>query len=178
MIKEAGRQRALQLFPTAHALLARKKDHGRAEASVRRNSKQERERELADQAKLTRAWRQWHREQLEEALRGLHRGVLEQMTAELEDLRSARALVDFVAAQNWAAIDSDARAVALHEINRTITEVRERMNRNEPISDALPHEPLRAFQLIRKVISDQFPATSRKANPGGRARVDRRKCHE
>ena len=32
--KEAGRQRALQLFPSAHALLARKKDHGRAEAAL------------------------------------------------------------------------------------------------------------------------------------------------
>jgi crossover junction endodeoxyribonuclease RuvC len=32
--KEAGRQRALQLFPAAHALLARKKDHGRAEAAL------------------------------------------------------------------------------------------------------------------------------------------------
>jgi len=32
--KEASRQRALQLFPTAHALLARKKDHGRAEAAL------------------------------------------------------------------------------------------------------------------------------------------------
>ena len=32
--KEGGRQRALQLFPTAHAMLARKKDHGRAEASL------------------------------------------------------------------------------------------------------------------------------------------------
>jgi crossover junction endodeoxyribonuclease RuvC len=32
--KEPGRQRALQLFPAAHALLARKKDHGRAEAAV------------------------------------------------------------------------------------------------------------------------------------------------
>jgi hypothetical protein len=32
--KEAGRQRALQLFPTAHALLARRKDHGRAEAAL------------------------------------------------------------------------------------------------------------------------------------------------
>jgi crossover junction endodeoxyribonuclease RuvC len=32
--KEGGRQRALQLFPSAHALLARKKDHGRAEASL------------------------------------------------------------------------------------------------------------------------------------------------
>ena len=32
--KEAGRQRALQLFPMAHELLAHKKDHGRAEAAL------------------------------------------------------------------------------------------------------------------------------------------------
>jgi crossover junction endodeoxyribonuclease RuvC len=32
--KESGRQRALQLFPAAHALFARKKDHGRAEAAL------------------------------------------------------------------------------------------------------------------------------------------------
>jgi len=32
--KESSRQRALQLFPSAHALLARKKDHGRAEAPL------------------------------------------------------------------------------------------------------------------------------------------------
>ncbi len=31
---KTGRQRALQLFPSAHALLARKKDHGRAEAAL------------------------------------------------------------------------------------------------------------------------------------------------
>lgn len=32
--KEAARQRALQLFPAAHTLLARKLDHGRAEAAL------------------------------------------------------------------------------------------------------------------------------------------------
>ena len=32
--KESSRQQALQLFPVAHAALARKKDHGRAEASL------------------------------------------------------------------------------------------------------------------------------------------------
>jgi crossover junction endodeoxyribonuclease RuvC len=32
--KEGGRQRALQLFPAAHALLTRKRDHGRAEAAL------------------------------------------------------------------------------------------------------------------------------------------------
>ena len=32
--KEGARQRALMLFPAAHALLARRKDHGRAEAAL------------------------------------------------------------------------------------------------------------------------------------------------
>jgi hypothetical protein len=32
--KERARQKALELFPGAHALLARKKDHGRAEAAL------------------------------------------------------------------------------------------------------------------------------------------------
>jgi hypothetical protein len=32
--KEASRQKALQLFSSQHALLARKKDHGRAEAAL------------------------------------------------------------------------------------------------------------------------------------------------
>jgi len=32
--KERSRQRALELFPTAHELFARKKDHGRAEATL------------------------------------------------------------------------------------------------------------------------------------------------
>jgi crossover junction endodeoxyribonuclease RuvC len=32
--KEQARQRAMQLFPAAHALLARKRDHGRAEAAL------------------------------------------------------------------------------------------------------------------------------------------------
>src|SRR5262245_13567051 len=32
--KEGGRQQALQLFPASHAVFARKKDHGRAEAAL------------------------------------------------------------------------------------------------------------------------------------------------
>jgi crossover junction endodeoxyribonuclease RuvC len=32
--KERSRQRAIQLFPAAHAMLARKRDHGRAEAAL------------------------------------------------------------------------------------------------------------------------------------------------
>jgi hypothetical protein len=32
--KESSRQKALQLFPAAHAALARKRDHGRSEAML------------------------------------------------------------------------------------------------------------------------------------------------
>jgi len=33
-VKEHSRQRALQLFPAAHAMLARRRDHGRSEAAL------------------------------------------------------------------------------------------------------------------------------------------------
>ena len=42
------------------------------------------------------------------------------------------------AAQDWAAIDSDTRPIVLHEINRAITEMRERVNRNESIVKYCP----------------------------------------
>jgi hypothetical protein len=32
--KEGGRQRALQLFPSAHSMLSRKKDHGKSDACL------------------------------------------------------------------------------------------------------------------------------------------------
>jgi len=50
---------------------------------VPRNSKQ-RDRELADNAHLLRAWKRWHTEQLEEALAGVHRDVLERVMAQLK----------------------------------------------------------------------------------------------
>jgi len=132
--------------------------------------KSEKDKELADNARLLRAWRHWHREQLEKALNGLHAGVMVRLMAELKNLHSARQLVAFTAAQDWNAIDADTRLVALHEINAAITALRERLDQ-EPIDDALPGEPLRAFQLIRRVLSNQFPAPAgghdpALANPG------------
>jgi len=127
--------------------------------------KSEKDKELADNARLLRAWRHWHREQLEKALNGLHAGVMVRLMAELKNLHSARQLVAFTAAQDWNAIDADTRLVALHEINAAITALRERLDQ-EPIDDALPGEPLRAFQLIRRVLSNQFPAPAGRPRPG------------
>jgi len=82
----------------------------------------------------------------------MHSDVMRRLMDELKELRSARELVDFIAAIDWSRIDANTRLFALHEINRAITKLRERMGL-DPIDDAMPGEPMRAFQLIRKIIN-------------------------
>jgi len=150
-----------------------KRDHGKAEAILiaiaganQARPKTEKEKELADREKLLRAWRKWHREQLEQALAGMHRDIMHRLMAELKDLRSARELIDFITAQDWPAVDADTRMVALHEINRAITAVRERVSPKEPINDALPGQPLTVFQMIREIITKVSLPPQEKANSG------------
>jgi hypothetical protein len=138
----------------------------------------EKDKELADREKLTRMWRRWHVEQLEEALAGVHADVMKRLMAELKELQSARALVDFIAGQDWTVVDADTRAIALQEINAAITKVRELANPKEPISDPLPGEPPNAFQAIREIVTKVSPPPREKSQLRGRAWVDRRTCHE
>ena len=114
------------------------------------------ERELAESSYLFRQWNRWHAERLEAALDGVHGRVLTQLMEELKNLREARKLIDFVNAQDWSAIDTDTKFTALHQINIAICRLREKLGL-PPIDDALPGEPLPAFQLIRKIVT-QFPA--------------------
>lgn len=119
------------------------------------------DKELADNAKLLRAWRKWHTDQLAEALVGLHADVMNRLMTQLKELRSAHELVAFIETQDWAAVDADTRLIALHQINTAITKLRVRAEQ-DPIDDALPGQPLRAFQLIRNIINpsnNRFPAT-------------------
>ena len=131
--------------------------------------KSEKEKELADRERLTRMSRRYHAEQLEQALAGIHSDVMTRLMAQLEDLRSARALVDFIAAQDWESVDVDVRMTALHQINAAITRLRERLGNGTPINDALPGQPLTAFQLIRAIINPtSFPQPAGKSTqPGG-----------
>jgi len=115
---------------------------------------------LADRAHLLRAWRRWHVEQLEEALVDVHADVMSRLMAQLEELRSVRELVDFISAQDWNAVDADTRAIALHEINKAIIKVRERMNEKEPINDPLPGQPENALRIIETILSS-FPSNGR-----------------
>jgi hypothetical protein len=110
------------------------------------------EQKLIDDARLVHAWRAWHREQLHEALAGVHRDVMGRLMAQLKDLRAARELVAFIEAQDWSVVDAGTRLVALHQINVAIMRLRERAGQ-EPIDDALWHEPQRAFQVIREIIN-------------------------
>jgi hypothetical protein len=121
--------------------------------SWRDTRKSEREQKrLAGDARLTRAWRVWHRRRHAPRRYG---------PAEC----SARELITSIEAVNWSAIDADTRLVALHEINVAIMRLRERSGQ-EPIDDALPGQPLRAFQLIREIINP-VPRNRGNAEPGG-----------
>jgi len=64
------------------------------------------------------------------------------------------------------ATGADTRAILLHEINATITTVRERSNPKEPISDPLPGEPPSAFQMVRGIIAKVSLPPQEKANSG------------
>jgi hypothetical protein len=115
---------------------------------MRRRS--EKEQTLQDNAHLLRAWKRWHREQLEQSLCGLHGDVLERLILQLKNLQSARELIG-----DWAALDANTRLIALHEINAAITTLRER-NGLVPIDDPLPGAPENAFRII-KTIMTSFP---------------------
>jgi hypothetical protein len=138
------------LFPAAHALLARKRDHGRGEAALIALAAAEKK--LADDARLLRAWRNWHHEELEAALARPHGAVIGQLMQILHELtlQSAPVLLEFVRAQHWKAVDYDSRLTALHEVNTAIMELRER-NGMPPFDDRLDRRA-NVFQLIRAII--------------------------
>jgi len=137
-------------------------DHSSGQTMKRRQS--EKDKKLADDARLMRAWRNWHAEQLQEALVGLHGDVMGRLMAKLEDLCTARELVGGTEAMDWSTVDANTRLIALHEINAAIMRLRERLGQ-EPIDDALWGEPLRASQLIKQIIT-KFPAPAGEPTSG------------
>jgi hypothetical protein len=128
---------------------------------MKRRDKREEQKQLAENAYLLRAWKRWHREQLEEALIGLHGSVLIQLMAQLKHLREARELLHFIEAHDWASIDAETRLIVLHEINAAVMRLRER-NGMEPIDDPLPDQPDNLFRRIKQTLFAAPPG----AHPG------------
>jgi len=113
----------------------------------------EKDQNLGDDARLLCDWRRWHREQLDEALAGPHRNVLEPLMALLKKLnmQSGKALIDFIRTQNWHVIDPETKLVVLHEINSAIVKLCTR-NGMSSFDDGLPGDCSTVFQTIRLIV--------------------------
>lgn len=96
------------------------------------------DKKLDDDEKLLRAWKKFHRTELEEALAGPHRALLEPLMAQLKhlEMNSAGTLVGFIRSQNWSDVNARTKFIALHEINTAVCKLRER-NGKPPIDDGL-----------------------------------------
>src|SRR6266542_2700741 len=103
-----------------------------------RRRRSERDKKLQDDVRLLRAWRRFHADELEIALNGAQGSVIARLMEMLQalELGSGPALIAFIAARNWRAVDAKTRLVVLHEINRAVTRLRTR-NNLEPIDDPL-----------------------------------------
>ena len=114
----------------------------------------EKDKKLADDARLLKWWRAWHREQLEQALAGPHGAVLAglfRMFKNLQHVQPAQ-LIGLARSIDWAGIDADTKLTVLHEFNAAITRLRERHNM-EPIDDTVEDEP--PFRTLKAIL---FPA--------------------
>jgi hypothetical protein len=117
---------------------------------------------LAETGKLTRAYKQWQREQLAEALAGAHGAVVAELMALLDrlELSSAAALLACIQHTDWSSVSCDTRLTVLHQVNATITRVRER-NSLPVIDDPLPGERDSLFRRIKYTL---FPPSSARAD--------------
>ena len=123
-----------------------------------RNSKQERERERAGDAKMFRAWKKFHREEREQALAGPHGAVVSELFRMLQNLQHLQPsqLIGYVQSINWAAIDYATKLTVVHEINNAITAFREKQGL-EPIDDGLPGQPATPFHTIKAIVLTASP---------------------
>src|SRR6516162_7197304 len=124
-----------------------------------------RDKKLADDARLLKWWRAWHREEKAAALAGPHARTLAElfrMFSAIECTTPAQ-LVGFINAIDWSGIDHQTRLVVLHELNTAITKFREKRGL-PPLDDSLGNAPPNAFQIIRKILTE-FPASLQEGPP-------------
>jgi hypothetical protein len=107
-------------------------------------------------ARLLRAWRQWHRQQLDAVLAGPHGAAVARILKFLEGMRpqSTPALIALLHEFDWHRMDAQVSLVVLHEINAVIVKLRERYGML-PIDAALPHERPTGFLVLRELFRAQ-----------------------
>jgi hypothetical protein len=109
--------------------------------------------ELEDNARLLRAWRNFHAEQLEEVLAGPDGAVIAPVIECLKTLGPGKAqtLIELVQARDWSIVGVEAKLAVLHETNTVIARIREKLGM-EPIDDGLPGEPPNLSRIIRTIL--------------------------
>jgi hypothetical protein len=126
-----------------------------------KRSQSEKDKKLADNERLLRWWKKFHREEREAALAGPH-GVAElfRMFENLQHMQPAQ-LIGFARSIDWVAIDTVTKLIVLHEFNAAITQLREKHNM-EPIDDTVEGEP--PFRTLKAILFPERAPTG--AQPG------------
>jgi hypothetical protein len=118
---------------------------------------EKRDRVLRERDTMFRRWRRFHREELEQALRGPWGEDLSELLEFLTKMgpEDGQALIDLVKRQGWAAAGSGNKYLVLREIDQRIIRLREGMGLT-PIDDGLPwgEEEDTVFTTIKKHLFD------------------------
>jgi hypothetical protein len=117
-----------------------------------------RDKKLADNSHLLRAWHRRYREQLDEALAGPHGALVGWLLDQLRELtlRDGAKLVAFIRAQDWSRVDANTKFVCLHEFNNGTTKLRVQAGM-PPFDDGLPPERATVFLIIKPMIAELPP---------------------
>ena len=116
------------------------------------------QKKLADDARLLRAWKKFHRDECEAVLAGPHGVVLSELFRMFKNLKHMQPsqLIGYTQSIDWATIDYPTRLVIIHEINNAITAFREKRGL-EPIDDNLPGDPDTPFRTIKTIVLTVSP---------------------
>jgi hypothetical protein len=116
------------------------------------------QKKLADDARLLRAWRNWHAEEKAVVLAGPHNVVLSELFRMFQNLQHVRPsqLIGFVGSVDWASINYATRLTVLHEINNAITAYRVKRGL-EPIDDNLLDQPDTPFRALKAIVLAPSP---------------------
>jgi hypothetical protein len=113
------------------------------------------EKKLADNERLLRWWKKFHREEREVVLAGPHGAVLGELFRMFKNLPHVQPsqLIGFARSINWAVLDTDTKLTVLHEFNAAITRFRDKRGL-EPIDDTVEAEP--PFRTLKAIL---FPSS-------------------
>ena len=105
---------------------------------------------LSERDQLFRLWKQWRRDVINEQLDGPYQQELTKLIDFLNalELKNERQLTKLIQASAWHKAPADVRYLVLRLVSTRIVTLREKAEL-EPFDDALPGQPLTAYQVIR-----------------------------